>query len=1465
MRRFFSRRNLKRAALGMFLLLGAASLFVLWFVKSGSFDRWLTGQLKTALAEYGVRAEVGSLHTTLREQAVEIGNLKLYAPESNEPVATLDKLSVQVTLKQLAGFLGWGRKGEVDLQRLTIDGLRATYKVDEQGRSNLAGLKLPAADREQKVEFKTSAATIELRNAEFSYLDQQHKLAGTARNLNLTLSPDQGGYTRVIAATEKSDFIFDGRESVDIAIQLNARANEQGALVESLKLNSPLVTAELHGELKDWRAFAYQFAAVADIRTREVARLFAPQTKLSGTTHFDGKVEGQGVTYKATGRITSNELLAEGVRIAGLNLNASVTGEQAEYQARHELMIRQLMAAGYRVNRFVANGRIAGNGADLSWVGKFDLGELSSGDVRAARINFRDVLVKGRMDDVRSFSLKGRFAIPTLVTADVPVGSLSGELIATRDEINVPKFNGAVFGGTAEGSAKVRLDGRGASTVVADLNQLNLDQAAAVAVRERLPLRGAAGGRVNLSWQGSDYKSSVGTVNLQFNGATLKQEAADTFSEGFPVTGTLNLVASERRLRLENTVVQTGATTLAVNGDIGWDRTGALDVSLNAPDSSELKTLALDVARATGFTDPAFDKFNDQVTLTDKLTFNGKVTGALDDPEVAGHLTLAGLNVNDEFLGALAADIAYHSQTLRVEDGTLTHNGGGHAGFTVSYPFNVENGASVKAELKQYPLDVIVRQFVARPFAGLVVGNAELEGLPGAIRGTAQFNVTQAKFNDRAFEELTGKVALDGERIEISNLRLRSGSGLITGSAGARIGGSTQTTTAVTTAGQQSLPPIRDYNLNLKGEGIDVGEIVAALSETAVESPVTGHVNMELAASGAEFQLEAERGRIFDQLTARITSADLKYRNEALGKVNLTATGSNSRAQLALAAELLGQNYNGTGELDLGNPDFPINAQVELKETSLAPVFDLLAGAGRIAAGGVASGQLRLSGTLAGKDNPVQLEASLDQLAFDVSDYQLRAQPPVTIKISNRLLDVGSVRLSGPNTNLAVNGSIALSQEGGNDFSLSGNVNPKILQSFVPDLFADGQVSIEAAVRGTFRQPRFTGTATLENGSLRSPDVPLALANANGRLRFTADQAQIEKLTADVGGGKLEMTGGAAFVGLRPDRWRFQFRTDGVRVDYPRDTRTTLDGDLTLQGSRQLQILSGVVNVRRAEYLAEANLFEFIERIVSEFSTAAGGATDDSSLLPPTQFDLRVAADDSLIVHTKTLDMVASAALRLTGPVDDVAVGGRITITRGIIDDVLKERYRITSGVVEFSGISKKLPRINIEAEAEIAGYRVILPFTGPVDQIKVTPRSEPSLPQNDVVNLIVSGQLPDNSGGFNSSPQAIAQTSANALAQLATQQLSRSIESNVTGRLFGLNRFSIDPLLTGTGTDPTARITVGRRVTRDLSITYSTNVASNQDQVILIEYRASDRIRFVASRAQDGTFGLDVRLRRQF
>jgi translocation and assembly module TamB len=82
--------------------------------------------------------------------------------------------------------------------------------------------------------------------------------------------------------------------------------------------------------------------------------------------------------------------------------------------------------------------------------------------------------------------------------------------------------------------------------------------------------------------------------------------------------------------------------------------------------------------------------------------------------------------------------------------------------------------------------------------------------------------------------------------------------------------------------------------------------------------------------------------------------------------------------------------------------------------------------------------------------------------------------------------------------------------------------------------------------------------------------------------------------------------------------------------------------------------------------------------------------------------------------------------------------------------------------------------------------------------------------------------------------------------------------------RLFGIDRFRVDPFLVGNERDPSARVTFGQQITKDVSITYSTSVSSNEQQVILIEYQVNDSTSIIASRDAEGAFGLDVRFRKR-
>ena len=106
------------------------------------------------------------------------------------------------------------------------------------------------------------------------------------------------------------------------------------------------------------------------------------------------------------------------------------------------------------------------------------------------------------------------------------------------------------------------------------------------------------------------------------------------------------------------------------------------------------------------------------------------------------------------------------------------------------------------------------------------------------------------------------------------------------------------------------------------------------------------------------------------------------------------------------------------------------------------------------------------------------------------------------------------------------------------------------------------------------------------------------------------------------------------------------------------------------------------------------------------------------------------------------------------------------------------------------------------------------------------------------------------------------------------TDALINAPISRASNKLFGLSRLEINPVIGGTGTAPTARLTAARQVTKDMTITYSTNIASDPNQVLAVEYRLSNRMSFVAQyqqgstdtlRSRSNNFNFELRFRKRY
>jgi translocation and assembly module TamB len=215
---------------------------------------------------------------------------------------------------------------------------------------------------------------------------------------------------------------------------------------------------------------------------------------------------------------------------------------------------------------------------------------------------------------------------------------------------------------------------------------------------------------------------------------------------------------------------------------------------------------------------------------------------------------------------------------------------------------------------------------------------------------------------------------------------------------------------------------------------------------------------------------------------------------------------------------------------------------------------------------------------------------------------------------------------------------------------------------------------------------------------------------------------------------------------------------------------------------------------------------------------------------------------------------------------------GRITSNEGTLF-YRDNKYSIDRGTLEFPIQLDKEPFITLQARTEIQSYQIAIDLRGELSDlssISLNVRSNPPLPQADIVSLITTGSLSNTETGI----PTVAQSGINTAAEILTETLVNVPIRRATDKLFGLNRFEINPVISSIRQIPTARLTVGRQINRNLLVTYSTNLSEDQRQVIALEYRVSDRLSFIAQYQQKSlnnfvqernSFNFEIRLRKKF
>ena len=320
-----------------------------------------------------------------------------------------------------------------------------------------------------------------------------------------------------------------------------------------------------------------------------------------------------------------------------------------------------------------------------------------------------------------------------------------------------------------------------------------------------------------------------------------------------------------------------------------------------------------------------------------------------------------------------------------------------------------------------------------------------------------------------------------------------------------------------------------------------------------------------------------------------------------------------------------------------------------------------------------------------------------------------------------------------------------------------------------------------------------------------------------------------------------------------------QAEASRVRIRYPEGVSTVADANISLSGTTDRSLLAGTVTVLRSGFTPKTD----IGSLLAESSRGESTPKEANKLLANMQIDVKVrTAPETQFTTSLTNDLQAEANLQLRGTGARPVALGRITISQGDIN-FFGNKYSIKRGEVSFYNPAKVEPTLDLDLETRVRGVDVTVNFTGPIDKLNVSYRSDPPLQPSEIIALLTVGRSPTASTVGSSQSGARGSFLESGANSLLGSAISAPISSQLQ-RFFGVSRIKIDPTIAGLEGTPQARVTVEQQVSKDVTITFVTNLNRSQQQIVRLEWNLSKEWSVIALRDENGSFGMDFQVRKQ-
>jgi autotransporter translocation and assembly factor TamB len=420
------------------------------------------------------------------------------------------------------------------------------------------------------------------------------------------------------------------------------------------------------------------------------------------------------------------------------------------------------------------------------------------------------------------------------------------------------------------------------------------------------------------------------------------------------------------------------------------------------------------------------------------------------------------------------------------------------------------------------------------------------------------------------------------------------------------------------------------------------------------------------------------------------------------------------------------------------------------------------------------------------------------------------------------------------------------------DESISGDIRGSFTNYdlLLPWSGAEGRINYIAEIRGTKEAPQVKGAIDFQGGIFPFPQFAHAFRDYSGYVFFENGEFSVRSIQGKFGGGDVQGSGRLK-LGLGGVQ-ELNIKAEGINLLLSplERTKALTDGTITLIKDSDQFVLNGEFLVHRLTWRREITEKFAFSSAPYAVSQEEPGFFNDLTL------NIRLRANDNAWMENSLGRIRGRFDLSITGNINSPIVLGDIEAQDGDFN-FQDRKFRILNGRVSFINPQTVEPYLSFKGETYVKDYRVTFSLDGLLDRLNPEFSSSPPLPPEDVLALLAMGEAFKKTYSYDMSTQL-------STASLLSFQLSEEAKKQAEG-LFLVDRFRIDPFVIGSSAEVTARLTVGKNISRNFFILYSTNLTTQREEIIRMQWQLTRDLSIVGTRDEEGRIGFDFKIHKRF